>query len=100
MNALAWIGEMRIAQAVQAGMLDHLPGAGKPLDLVRRDAALDAEARLALDLLERSRRAAADTAADRRERAVLRLLWARALARRRVADGEDADGGVRAEGGR
>ena len=99
MNALAWIGETRIAQAVQAGAFDRLPGAGKPLDLVRRDVALDAEARLALDLLERSRRTAGNAAADRRERAMLRLLWARALARRRAADGADADGAARPESG-
>ncbi|MGC8806538.1 MAG: DnaJ family domain-containing protein [Thiomonas sp.] len=83
MNALAWIGEVRIAQAVQDGKLDNLPGTGRPLDLTLRDGALEAQARLGLELLERARRAPADTAQDQRERAALRLLWARALARQR-----------------
>ena len=82
MNALAWIGETRIAQAVQEGKLDHLPGAGRPLDLTQRDAALEAQARLGLELLDRACRAPTDTARDQRERAALRLLWAKALARR------------------
>ena len=82
MNALAWIGETRIAQAVQEGKLDHLPGTGRPLDLMQRDAALEAQARLGLELLDRARRAQADTEQDRRERAALRLLWAKALVRR------------------
>jgi hypothetical protein len=94
MNALAWIGETRIAQAAQSGAFDDPPGAGRPLDLTRRDAGLDAETRLALDLLERARRPASDAAADRRERAALRLLWARALALapRRQAVGEPGPG--------
>lgn len=33
MDALAWIGEMRIRAAAEAGQLDHLPLAGMPLDL-------------------------------------------------------------------
>ena len=82
MSALAWIGETRIAQAVQEGQLDHLPGAGRPLDLTPRDAALEAQARMGLELLERARRATAATEQDRRERAALRLLWAKALVRR------------------
>jgi predicted ABC-class ATPase len=81
MNALAWIGETRIAQAVQEGKLDHLPGAGRPLDLTRRDAALEAQARLGLELLDRTRRAQAQTDQDRRERAALRLFWSKALLR-------------------
>jgi hypothetical protein len=83
MNALAWIGETRIAQAVQDGKLDGLPGAGRPLDLTLRDCALDAQTRLALELLERARSTPQNTEQDRRERAALRLLWARALVRRR-----------------
>jgi hypothetical protein len=47
MNALAFIGETRIAQAVQEGKLDNLPGAGCPLDLTVRDGALEAPARRA-----------------------------------------------------
>ncbi|OIQ83687.1 hypothetical protein GALL_345090 [mine drainage metagenome] len=43
MNALAWIGEARIAQAIQDGAFDHLPGAGRPLDVQPRDALLDAQ---------------------------------------------------------
>ncbi|CUB00315.1 DnaJ family domain-containing protein [Thiomonas bhubaneswarensis] len=86
MNALAWIGETRIAQAVQEGKLDNLPGAGLPLDLTVRDAALDAQARLGLELLDRARRAQAHTDQDRRERAALRLLWAKALASQRRND--------------
>ena len=82
MNALAWIGETRIAQAVQEGKLDHLPGAGRPLDLTARDAALEAQARLGLELLDRARRAQTETDQHRRERAALRLLWAKALVRR------------------
>ena len=82
MNGLAWIGEARIAQAVQDGKLDNLPGAGRPLDLTVRDGALDAQARLGLELLDRARRAPSHTAQDQRERAALRLLWAKALARR------------------
>ena len=87
MNALAWIGEARIAQALQDGELDNLPGAGKPLHLNDvRDPALDAQVRLGLELLERACHAQASTARDRCERAVLRLLWAKALdgKRRRV----------------
>lgn len=83
MNALAWIGEARIAQAVQDGKLDNLPGAGRPLDLTDCDGALDAQARLGLQLLDRARRAQANTMQDQRERAVLRLLWAKALSRQR-----------------
>ncbi|MGC9185863.1 MAG: DnaJ family domain-containing protein [Thiomonas sp.] len=83
MNALAWIGETRIAQAVQDGKLDNLPGAGRPLDLTLRDGALEAQARLGLELLERARRAPADIAQDQRERAALRLLWAKAISRQR-----------------
>ncbi|WP_449370352.1 DnaJ family domain-containing protein [Thiomonas sp.] len=83
MNALAWIGEARIAQAVQEGRLDHLPGAGRPLDLTVRDGALEESARLSLELFERARRAQGTTAQEQRERAALRLLWAKALARQR-----------------
>ncbi len=86
MNALAWIGEARIAQAVQDGKLDNLPGAGRPLNLTVRDGALDAQARLGLELLDRARRAQVhtdqDRDQDRRERAALRLLWAKALSRK------------------
>ena len=85
MNGLAWIGEARIAQAVQDGKLDNLPGAGRPLNLTVRDGALDAQARLGLELLDRARRAHTDTAQDQRERAALRLLWAKALSRQRRA---------------
>lgn len=83
MNVLAWIGETRIAQAVQDGKLDNLPGVGRPLDLTPRDAALDDQVRLGLELLDRARRAQAQTAQDQRERAALRLLWAKALSRQR-----------------
>jgi hypothetical protein len=83
MNALAFIGETRIAQAVQEGKLDNLPGAGRPLDLTVRDGALEAQARLGLELLDRARRVRTDAAQDQRERAVLRLLWAKALSRQR-----------------
>ena len=83
MNALAFIGETRIAQAVQEGKLDNLPGAGRPLDLTVRDGALEAQARLGLQLLDRARRVRTDAAQDQRERAVLRLLWAKALSRER-----------------
>ncbi|CAZ87301.1 conserved hypothetical protein [Thiomonas arsenitoxydans] len=83
MNALAFIGETRIAQAVQEGKLDNLPGAGRPLDLTVRDGALEAQARLGLQLLDRARRVRTDAAQDQRERAVLRLLWAKALSRQR-----------------
>ncbi len=82
MNALAFIGETRIAQAVQEGQLDNLPGAGCPLDLTVRDGALDAQARLGLELLDRARRVRTDAAQDQRERVALRLLWAKALAGR------------------
>ncbi|HML82098.1 MAG: DnaJ family domain-containing protein [Thiomonas sp.] len=83
MNALAFIGETRIAQAVQEGKLDNLPGAGRPLDLTVRDGALEAQARLGLELLDRARRVRTDATQDQRERAVLRLLWAKALSRQR-----------------
>ncbi|MBN8776598.1 MAG: DUF1992 domain-containing protein [Betaproteobacteria bacterium] len=83
MNALAFIGETRIAQAVQEGKLDNLPGAGRPLDLTVRDGALEAQARLGLQLLDRARRVRTDATQDQRERAVLRLLWAKALSRQR-----------------
>ncbi|HOI65407.1 MAG TPA: DUF1992 domain-containing protein [Thiomonas arsenitoxydans] len=83
MNALAFIGETRIAQGVQEGMLDNLPGAGRPLDLTVRDGALEAQARLGLQLLDRARRVRTDATQDQRERAVLRLLWAKALSRQR-----------------
>ncbi|CDW92435.1 MULTISPECIES: DnaJ family domain-containing protein [unclassified Thiomonas] len=110
MNALAFIGETRIAQAVQEGKLDNLPGAGRPLDLTVRDGALEAQARPSapraglrparppwgsrklgaalrflarLQLLDRARRVRTDAAQDQRERAVLRLLWAKALSRQR-----------------
>ena len=83
MNALAFIGETRIAQAVQEGELDNLPGAGRPLDITVRDGALEAQARLGLQLLDRARRVRTDAAQDQRERAVLRLLWAKALSRQR-----------------
>ena len=83
MNALAFIGETRIAQAVQEGKLDNLPGAGRPLDLTVRDGALESQARLGLQLLDRARRVRTDAAQDQRERAALRLLWAKALSRQR-----------------
>ena len=83
MNALAFIGETRIAQAVQEGELDNLPGAGRPLDLTVRDGALEAQARLGLELLDRARHARTDAKQDQRERAALRLLWAKALSRQR-----------------
>lgn len=89
MNALAWIGEARIAQAVQDGGLNNLPGAGKPLHLNEvREPALAAQVRLGLELLEHACHAQASTARARRERAVLRLLWAMALhgKRRREQD--------------
>jgi len=83
MNALAWIGEARIAQAVQDGAFDNLPGSGCPLDLTVRDAALDAQTRLGLELLERACRAPKGSGQNQRERAALRLLWAKALMRQR-----------------
>ena len=90
MHALAWIGESRIAQAVQEGRFDNLPGAGRPLDLTARDAALDAQVRLGLELVERARRLPPDDAEQsRRERAALRLLWAKALARGRASKSPD-----------
>lgn len=80
MRALAWIGEQRIAQAVDRGELDGLPGQGQPLDLFEPDAALPPEWRLALKLAQRQR---SDTAAaERRERERLRMLWRAALLRR------------------
>lgn len=90
MNALAFIGETRIAQAVQEGTLDNLPGAGRPLDLTVRDGALDAQARLGLELLDRARRVRTDAAQDQRERAALRLLWAKALSRQRACSADTA----------
>ncbi len=33
MNALTWIAEQKILEAVMSGELDNLPGAGRPLDL-------------------------------------------------------------------
>ncbi len=84
MHALAWIGENRIAEAVREGKFDHLPGAGQPLDLAVRDAALDAQLRLGLELLERAQRLQGDAEAVRRERAAMRLLWAKVVVRRRV----------------
>lgn len=83
MHALAWIGENRIAEAVREGEFDQLPGAGQPLDLTVRDAALDAESRLALELLERAQRGKGDAQAVRRERAAMRLLWVKVVVRRR-----------------
>lgn len=83
MNALAWIGETRIAQAVQEGRLDDLPGASRALDLTVRDGALDAQARLGLELLSRARAHRTPSAQDQRERAALRLLWAKALSPQR-----------------
>ncbi|CQR44694.1 conserved hypothetical protein [Thiomonas sp. CB3] len=68
---------------MQEGKLDNLPGAGRPLDLTVRDGALEAQARLGLQLLDRARRVRTDAAQDQRERAVLRLLWAKALSRQR-----------------
>ncbi|MHB1669204.1 MAG: DnaJ family domain-containing protein [Thiomonas sp.] len=65
MNALAWIGAARIAQAVQDGAFDHLPGAGRPLNV-----------------LERARKLPCGAAARQRERAQLRLLWTAALGRK------------------
>ena len=82
MNALAWIGEARIEQAARDGVFDHLPGAGRPLDMQPRDALLDAQSRLALDLLERSAKLRGTSVERQRERMKLRLLWAAALARR------------------
>ena len=82
MNALAWIGEARIEQAARDGVFDHLPGAGRPLDVRPRDALLDAQSRLALDLLERAGRLRGTSAERQRERTKLRLLWAAALARK------------------
>ncbi|MDE2128054.1 MAG: DUF1992 domain-containing protein [Betaproteobacteria bacterium] len=87
MNALAWIGETRIAQAIQDGAFDHLPGAGRPLDVQPRDALLDAQSRLALDLLERAGKLRGTSAERQRERMQLRLLWAAALTRRTEASG-------------
>lgn len=81
MNALAWIGEARIEQAARDGAFDNLPGAGRPLDVQPRDALLDAQGRLALDLLERAGKLRGTSAERQRERMKLRLLWAAALTR-------------------
>ncbi|SCC95452.1 conserved hypothetical protein [Thiomonas sp. X19] len=82
MNALAWIGAARIAQALLDGAFDHLPGAGRPLDVQPRDALLDTQSRLALGLLERASKLPCGAAARQRERAQLRLLWAAGLRRK------------------
>lgn len=80
MNVLAWIGETRIAQAVQDRKLDNLPGVGQPLDLTPRDAALDAQARLGLELLDRAQGAGADCAKPARTRGAAPALGQGAVA--------------------
>ena len=98
MNALAWIGEARIEQAARDGMLDNLPGAGRPLGVRPRDAMLDAQSRLALDLLERAGKLRGTLAERQRERMQLRLLWAAALTRQTGANARAARTGAEGPG--
>lgn len=50
MNALAWIAEQRIQEAVNRGDLDALPGRGKPLEL-EDDSGVPEDLRMACKIL-------------------------------------------------
>jgi Domain of unknown function (DUF1992) len=53
MDAIQRIAEQRIAEAIERGEFDDLPGAGKPLDL-EQDADVPAELRVAYRILKNS----------------------------------------------
>ena len=69
MNALAWIAEQRIQEAVNRGDLDALPGRGKPLAL-EDDSGVPEDLRMACKIL-RNAGYAPPEAEDRKEAASL-----------------------------
>ena len=71
---LDFLAERKIAAAVQAGELDHLPGAGKPLDL-DDDALVPADLRVAWRILKNAGFPPPELA-ERRERVELARLIA------------------------
>ena len=76
MNALDWIGEQRIEEAIARGELDDLPGAGRPLAL-DDDALVPAELRMAYRILRNAGFVPAELE-QRKEVASLRALIAAA----------------------
>lgn len=69
MNALAWIAEQRIQEAVNRGDLDALPGRGKPL-VLEDDSGVPEDLRMACKIL-RNAGYAPPEAEDRKEAASL-----------------------------
>ena len=95
------IAEERIARAAAAGLFDHLPGAGRPLDL-GDELLVPAEVRMAnrilrnagclppeLEARKHAREAAASAAADR-ERAAMRAAHGRLAALRHCLESKAA----------
>jgi len=74
MKAFEWIAEQRIEEAVARGELDHLPGAGKPLDL-DEDLLVPPDVRMAYRIL-RNAGFVPPELEERREAATLRTLIA------------------------
>lgn len=74
MNAFDWIAEQRIAEAIARGELDHLPGAGRPLDL-DDDLLVPPDVRMAYRIL-RNAGFVPPELEDRKEAASLRALIA------------------------
>jgi len=53
-TALLYLAERRLEEAVARGEFDHLPGAGRPLDLDDEDPLLPEEMRMARRILRNS----------------------------------------------
>jgi hypothetical protein len=76
-NALDWIAEQRIAEAIARGDFDDLPGAGKPLAL-DDDPLVPADVRMACRILRNAGLVPAELA-ERREAMTLRAVIAAAM---------------------
>jgi hypothetical protein len=98
MQALSIIGEHIISEAALAGKLQNLPLDGQPLDLTEHDAALAAELRTFLRMIEKAERS--DPAAAARERERLRARWREALVMRARRARSDLSARSSADGSR
>ena len=80
MLALELLAEKRIAQAIERGEFDHLPGQGKPLDL-EEDPMVPEDLRMAYRILRNAGYAPAEAAGSTVGQKKLTLLKARVEAR-------------------
>ncbi len=71
-TALLYLAERRIAEAIERGEFDDLPGVGRPLDLDDVDPLLPEELRMAYRILKNAGMSAGDPEIEDAERAKAR----------------------------